>query len=149
MPPSSVSDNNDEACDGITEIQVVNAFAPNVSLDDVKVTVDTTKIADSHPMVEARRPSVSTTEGQVSDGASTHSVATVHVTEPSSPPLDRPGPELEPSTTRSPPSSPTGSTALHEEPPTTPHQWRARHRSAIEVRRTSAALCPFISKIFL
>jgi hypothetical protein len=138
MPPSSVSDNYDEACDGaITEIQVVNAFAPNVSLDDVKVTVDTTKIPDSRPMVDARRPSESTTEEQVSDGAS---VATIHVTEPSLPAPDMPGPA---SATRSPPSSPTRSSVLHEEP-YAPHQRRARHRSAIEVRRTSADLCLFI-----
>jgi len=146
MPPSSVSDNNDESCDGaITEIQVVNAFAPNVSLDDVKVTVDSTKIADSLPMLDARRPSESTTEEQVSDGAS---MATIHVTEPSLPAPDRPGPGLTPSTTRSPPSSPTRSSVLHEEPYTTPHQRGARHRSAIEVRR-SAALCLFITYFFL
>jgi hypothetical protein len=135
MPPSSISDNNDEACDSpqaaITEIQVVDAFTPNVSLDDVKVTVDTTKIPDSHPMVGARRESVSTTVGQMSDGASIHIPATAQLPDSSLPALEL-GPGLDPSTTRSPPSSPTSSTVLHDEPHI---QWRARHRSTIEVSR--------------
>ena len=136
MPPSS----NEEAFDSnpeeaITEVEVVSPFAPNISLDEVKVSVDTTKIADGHPMVDTRRPSVSTTVEQVSDGASIHSVATVHVTEASSLVRDRPEPGLDSSTTRSPPSSPPGTTELRG----TASQRRARHSSAIEVRRISTA----------
>ena len=155
MPPSSVLDSNDETCGGspqgaITDIQVVNAFTPNVSLEDVKVNVDTAKIADCHPMVEARRPSVSMTVEQVSDGVSIRSVATVHVSQSSAP--DRPGPELTLSASRSPPSSPTRSNTFHDEPHATLHQRRARHRSVIEVRTTSAVLydrSQILSLVFL
>lgn len=140
MPPSSISDNNDEAFDGnpeeaITEVEVVSPFVPNISLDEVKVSVDTTKIADGHPMLDARRPSVSTIVEQVSDGVGVHNAATMHVTEASSPVRDRPEPGLDLATTRSPPSSPTGMNELRG----TASQRRARHSSTIEVRRISTA----------
>ena len=135
MPQLASMPDTDDA--SIAEIQVSTQYDPAMALDDVKVTVEKANDVDASPMVESTRgASISTNAEHTSDIASIHSMPAVHITEPSSPLVQRTSPMASESTllsTRPPPPSPARSSTLQDDSSITSLQRRARHRSAIEV----------------
>ena len=146
--PLSITDNDEGYTRNpqgtMTEIQVVNAFSPSVSLDDMKVPIDETKPSDDHPMVEPTRgPSISMSADHASDSASIRSMPAVAVTGPSSNRPDRSSPLFSENArlaSRASPSSLTGTNVGHVEGDLNSYQRRAQHRSTIEVRNRGSCV---------
>lgn len=147
MALSCTTDSNEDAyCDSqqeaLIETQVPDAFGPNVTLQDVKVTVDHAKVGDSSPIVNATHgPSYSMTADIGSDAASLQSMPTIHV---AAPVQDRSLPlSTEPATlpARPPPVLSTGSSIAQGDAFRSVRQRRARHRSVGEVSVCQIQCC--------
>jgi hypothetical protein len=106
----------------------------------VKISSDEEEKSDPSPtLLDSSRGGSMPTTGQAADSASIHSLPTVHVTEPQSPP-QRPStaryPESSTPLSTCTPSSPTRSHRSHRsaaETSLTPTERRVQHRSAVEV----------------
>ncbi|KAF8167951.1 hypothetical protein B0H34DRAFT_670257 [Crassisporium funariophilum] len=132
---ATVPSDEDDSPRSIAEVQVAHTLETNLEL---KVPNEPPKNVESNPLPESTRGASISTEADLnSDTASVHSMPAVHVTEPTSPVVQRASPvssEAAVSSTRLPPPSPGRSNTLQEDGAIGGSHRRARHRSAMEIR---------------
>lgn len=134
--PSSVLSDTPSA-EVVVEVQAVHPDA----LDEITVVTQPPQKDETDPLLleSARTSTVSSNQTQMSDGGSIHSVPAVQITETTSPARGATSPlSIETNSLSGPPPLPSPSRSQNMQEETlnaAQQQRRARHRSAIEVRR--------------